>query len=177
MYRLFYYLRILLILLVIGALVGVIYYAIQRDNRNRNIELYNRQVTAAVETAVANAMYGATRTVEAPLRQYRLLTVTAGETLESVAERYRTSVEVIREVNALTVEVETGDGSQLIIPEGVIELNPPRRLRAYTARDGDTLDSLAVENNVPLDVLQTDNPILNERGISPGDVVFIAVLI
>jgi LysM repeat protein len=177
MYRLFYYLRILLILLVVAAIIGAIYYAIQQDNRKRITELYNRQVTAAVETAVANAIYGATRTVEAPIRQYRFLTVTSDETLESLAQRYETTVDAIREVNGLSVEVETGDGSQLIVPEGVIEMNPPRRLTAYIARMGDTLDSLALENKVPLDILHTDNPILTERGISPGDIVFIATLL
>lgn len=177
MYRFFYYLRILLILLVIGAIIGAIYYAIQQDNRKRTLELYNRQVTAVVETAIANALYSATRTVEAPLRQYRLLTVTPQETLESLALRYDTSVEAIREVNGLSAEVEVGDGSQLIVPEGVIEMNPPRRLKAYTAREGDTLDVLALENNVPLDILHIDNPILTERRISPGDIVFIAILL
>jgi len=177
MYRFFYYLRILIILLVVAAIIGAIYYAIQQDNRNRTIQLYNRQVTAAVETAIANALYGATRTVEAPLPQYRYVTVSAEETLESVAERYGTTVETIREVNGLSAEVQTGDGTQLVVPEGILELNPPRRLRAYMGRAGDTLDSLAVENNVPLDILQTDNPILKDRGISPGDIVFIATLL
>lgn len=177
MYRLVNFLRILVILLVIGAIIGAIYYAIQQDNRKRNIELYNRQVTAVVETAIANAIYGATRTVEAPLRQYRLLTVTADETLDDLAQRYATSVEAIREVNGLAAEVETGDGGQLIVPEGVMELNPPRRLAAYEAQVGDTLDSLAAKNNVPLDILRIDNPILTERGLSPGDIVFIATLL
>lgn len=177
MYRLFYYLRILLILLVIGAIIGAIYYAMLQDNRNRTVELYNRQVTAVVQTAIADAIFSATRTVEAPLRQYRLLTVTSEETLESLAQRYDTSVEAIREVNGLSAEVETGDGGQLVVPEGVIELNPPRRLKVYTARAGDTLDFLALENNVPLDILHIDNPILTERGISPGDIVFIAILL
>lgn len=177
MYRFFYYLRILLILLVVGAIIAAIYYAIQQDNYKRAVELYNRQVTAAVQTAVANAVYNVTRTVEAPLRQYRLLTVTAQETLESLALRYDTTVEVIREVNALSAEVETGDGGQLIIPEGVTDMNPPRRLKAYVARVGDTLGSLATQNKIPLDILQVDNPVLTERGISPGDIVFIATLL
>ena len=177
MYRFLYFLRALVILVILAAIGGVIYYAIQQDNNKRNIELYNRQVTSVVQTAIADAIYGATRTVEAPLRQYRLLTVTSEETLESLAQRYNTSVDAIREVNGLSAEVQTGDGSQLIVPEGAMELNPPRRLKAYEARPNDTLDSLALENNVPLDILQTDNPILSERGVSPGDIVFIATLL
>lgn len=177
MYRFLYFLRALLILVILAAVGGVIYYAIQQDSNKRNIELYNRQVTAVVQTAIADAIYGATRTVEAPLRQYRLLTVTAEETLEVVAQRYDTSIDAIREVNGLSAEVQTGDGSQLIVPEGVMELNPPRRLKAYKARANDSLNSLALENNVPLEILQTDNPILNERGVSPGDIVFVATLL
>ncbi len=177
MYRLLFYLRILLILLVVGAIIAAIYYAILQDNRKRVMEMYNRQVTVAVETAISNALYGATRTIEAPMRQYRLLTISSEETLESVADRYNTTVEAIREVNGLSADVEKGDGGQLIVPEGVREMNPPRRLKAYTAREGDTFDLLAVQNNVPIDILQTDNPILSERGISPGDIVFIATLV
>jgi LysM repeat protein len=177
MYRFFYYLRIVLVFMVVAAIIGAVYYAIQQDNFKRNSELYYRQVTAVVQTAIADTLFNATRTVEAPLRQYRYLTVAADETLENLAQRYGTTVELIRQVNGLAAEVETGDGGKLIVPEGIVQLDPKRQLTAYSAVAGDTLDSLAVENNVSLDLLKTDNPVLANRGILPGDIVFIAKLL
>jgi LysM repeat protein len=177
MYRFFHYMRILVIIIIVGAVIGAVALYVRSDNNQRVLEQYNRQVTAAVETAIANALNDATRTAEAPLRQYRLIIITPDETLESIARRYRTSADMIRQVNGLAADVESGNGEKIIVPEGVRALDPPRRLTAYTARTDDTLSSVAEENNVPLSILETDNPVLAARGVLPGDIIFVATLL
>jgi LysM repeat protein len=126
---------------------------------------------------VANALYDATRTAEAPLRQYRVIPLTPSDTLTAVAERYGTTVEVLRMANGLAPTVETGDGSEIIVPEGVQALDPPRTLAIIRAQSGESLESLSQRFRVPLDVLQLDNPVLSQRGVNPGDIVFIPTLL
>jgi LysM repeat protein len=115
--------------------------------------------------------------VEAPLRQYRVIPLTPSDTLSAVAERYNTTVEVLRMANALAPTVETGDGSAIIVPEGVQSLDPPRTLDYITAQPGESLESLAQRFRIPLNVLELDNPVLAQRRVNPGDIVFIPTLL
>lgn len=166
--------RIFLTLLFVVGVVTAIGFAIAIQSETATSDLYNRQMTAAIETAIADALLNATRTAEAPLGRYMLLRIEADESLEAVAARYGTTVEIIRMVNGLAADVENGSGVNLIIPMNVTELDPPRTLRIHRARLNETLASLAQQFDIPLSMLETDNPILSARGIIPGDVVFIA---
>ncbi|MBL8153060.1 MAG: LysM peptidoglycan-binding domain-containing protein [Anaerolineae bacterium] len=169
--------RTLLALILVTAAFGGVGYYVWNDSRNKTIENYDRNVTLAVETAIWSALYDATRTVEAPLRHYRLITLSENEPLLDVALRYNTTVEVLRMANNLLPTVDSGSGETIIVPEGVQELQPPRRFELYTGIAGDTFDSLAIRFNVRQDILEEDNPILAQRGIAPGDVVFIPILL
>lgn len=176
MYRFLYRLRILVILLVVAAVIAAVAYSIATSDSEVKQEQYNRAVTAAVETAIANAFVSITRTVEAPHTAYRFIQLGENEALADLAERYSTSVEAIQMANGFPADVLVGDGERIIVPVGVTRLIPSRRIRAYTARVGDTLEALASENNIPLSLLEADNPVLVERNLSPGDTVFIAEL-
>jgi hypothetical protein len=169
--------RTLLTLILVAAAFGGVGYYIWNDSRNKTIENYNRNVTLAVETAIWSALYDATRTAEAPLRHYRLITLGENELLLDVARRYNTTVDVLRMANNLLPTVDAGSGETIIVPEGVQELRPPRRFELYTAVAGDTLEVLAIRFNVRQDILEEDNPILAQRGIAPGDTVFIPILL
>lgn len=175
MYRLYYFLRILVTIGVVAAVIAGVGLFIVNNTVESAQELYHRQVTAAVETAIAAALYDATRTAEAPLAQYRLLRPASGESLEALAERYGTTLAVIQMANGLMTDVVTGSDQPIVVPQGVQALEPPRRLTPYTARPGDTLAALAEKNKIPLALLEADNPVLARRGLLPGDVVFIAV--
>jgi hypothetical protein len=170
--------RFLLILtLVIAVFIGVGYYVVTEEHTRRH-ELYNLSVTLSVETAVHAALYDATRTSEAPLTQYRLVTLTPNQLLFDLALQYHTTVDAIRMANALRPDVDAGSGGEtLIIPEGVQVLDPPRRFKLYKAATGDTLDWIASNYGVPLDILRKDNPVLDQRGVIPGDTVFLAELL
>jgi LysM repeat protein len=171
------FLRNLFLLLFIAALFVAVGYYIQRGTTEKNTQLYDERVTLAVQTAIYGALFDATRTLEADLPHYRLLVVTSNESLLDVALRYGTTVDVLRMANNLLPTVDFGDGGQLIVPEGVQILNPPRRFTAYTAVNGDTLPQLAARHDIALDILEADNPILTRRGIIAGDIVFIPELL
>jgi LysM repeat protein len=171
------FLRNFFILILIAALFGIIGFYIVTDMRQQVEAEYYFRTTLAVETAIARTLFDATRTAEADLPQYRVVEMGDGEPLLDVAARFNTTVEVLRMANRLLPNVDAGFGQEIIVPVGVQELDPPRSLQVYVASDGDNLNSLADRFGVPLDLLQQDNPVLTERGIIPGDQVFIAELL
>jgi LysM repeat protein len=69
--------------------------------------------------------------------------------------------------------VRTGNGEVIVVPSNITEMTPPRQIQVYEAQIGDTLASIAERNTVDLALLQADNPILAQRGLHPGDTVFI----
>lgn len=178
MYTVIRLLRTLFIIALLAGITGGVAYFILTNNQREQTVLYNRAVTAAVETAVTNALYDATRTAEAPLRQYRYITLGADEQdLNELAAQYDTTLAVIQMANGLLEDVTTGSNTRLVVPQGVQELDPPRRFTVYRAEPGDTLVDLAAANELPLDILQLDNPVLANRELLPGDLVFIARLL
>jgi|FLYN01.1.fsa_nt_gi LysM repeat protein len=170
-------LRNLLILALVIAVFAAVAFFIYIGDQREKTEIYYNQVTISIETAIANALFAATRTAEAPLEQYRLITLDADDTLAQIAQTYRTTVEVLRMVNGLAPDVQSGAGVQIIVPEGVQELDPPRRLELHEALPGETLNSLAQRLRIPIEVLEMDNPVLARRGVNPGDIIFIPILL
>jgi hypothetical protein len=170
-------LRTLVLLVLFGAIFTGLAYLITSYDRSQAEKDYQLRITAAVQTAIAGALFDATRTAEADLPQYRLIVIHPDQSLTDLAAQYRTTAQIIRIVNGLRDDVEYGNGESLIIPEGVTQLEPPRRFRLHTATASDTLFALAKFYDVPLDLLQQDNPVLTNRGIIPGDIVFIPILL
>jgi LysM repeat protein len=172
----FRWLRRLFILALVIGVFGAVGYYIFIDTTGDTGELYNLQVTRAIETAIAARLFEATRTVEAPLPQYRLVTLTQSEALLNVAQRYRTTIEVLRMANQLLPTVDFGTG-EIIVPEGVQVLEPPRSFTTITVVEGDTLSALAAIHDVTIEQMQIDNPVLAGRELIPGDIVFIPHLL
>lgn len=171
------WLRRLVLLLLFAAIFVALAYLITSESSQRQQEAYRLQVTAVVQTAVAHALFDATRTAESSQSQYRLVVVGQNEALLDIAERYQTTLDVLRMANGLRSDVEYGNGEQLIVPEGVQFLSPPRRFQLHTVSTGDTLDNLANFYDVPLDLLKQDNPVLATRGLIPGDIVYVPVIL
>jgi LysM repeat protein len=168
--------RLFILALVIGVFAGVGWWINQGITADI-IKAYNIQVTTAIDTAIAVRLNDATRTAEAPLPQYRLVTVANGEALLDVAQKYHTTVEVLRMANQLQSTVDFGNGRPVVVPEGVQVLDPPRWFKYITAQPNDTLDAIAAVNDVTLEQLQKDNPVLTGRALLPGDIVFIPQLL
>ncbi|MEO8607717.1 MAG: LysM peptidoglycan-binding domain-containing protein [Chloroflexota bacterium] len=168
--------RLFLLAVVIATFAGVGYFIFHDTGTDRD-RLYNLQVTLAIQTAIAARLNDATRTAEAPLPQYRLVTLGNGEALLDVAQKFHTTVEVLRMANKLLPTVDFGSGETIVVPEGVQILDPPRWLKHVIAQPNDTLSTLAAVNNVTLEQLQKDNPVLANRELLPGDIVFIPELL
>lgn len=173
----FRWLRQLLLLLLVVAVFAALAYFMMSEDSKRQREAYRLRVTMEVETAVANALFDATRTAESSLSHYRLVQAAVGEPLADIASRYHTSLEVLRMANGLLPDVEFGNGEAIIVPEGVQFLDPPRRFQLHTAVPGDTLASLSQFYDVSLELLTRDNAVLASRGLIPGDRVFIPVIL
>ncbi|MAS36575.1 MAG: hypothetical protein CL610_21400 [Anaerolineaceae bacterium] len=177
MYRLYYRLRILLTIAVALGIAAAIFYYISYRDYESNVEHYHLQITAAVATAVQSAVFDVTRTAEAPGNVFRIVRLGQNEDLEALAAQHGTTLEILQVVNSLGADVVTGNGETIVVPVGLQELEPLRTIVVYTAEQGDTLESLADRNRVPLEQLQADNPMLAQRGLRPGDTVFIGLQI
>ena len=177
MYRFWYYLRLLLTIVVVIGVAAAIFYTISLRTAQNNQARYDLQVTAAVATAIQAALYDVTRTAEAPTQVFQIVQTGQGEDLETLAERYGTTLDILHIVNRLSADVTTGDGSKLVVPVGMQTLDPARTITVYTAQIGDSLNSIAVKNSVSLALLKRDNPALAQRGVLPGDIVFIGFVL
>lgn len=172
------FLRFLILFLLVAALFAAVGYYIFTEDLRERTTLYQQNSTLAVQTAVSGALFDATRTMEGDQRQFRYLRVESTEALADVAERYNTTVEVLRMANNLLPSVDFGDGTMVVVPEGVRVLDPPRRYQTpYVAFQGDTLESVAARFNIPLEIIRLDNPVLVRRGVIPGDQIFVAELL
>lgn len=94
-------------------------------------------------------------------------TVRPGESLYSIARRYRTTVERLKRENKL--------GSNLIRPGQKLKVSAGSRtdLRRYTIRRGDTLSGIAKANRVGLSSLLRANGLSSRSRIYPGQVLVI----
>ena len=172
------FIRNMLILLLVASIFAAVGYYIYRGDYNDRVRIYNQNLTQAVSTAIQDALYNATRTMEADQPHYILLTVGTEDSLSTLAQKYDTTIDVIRMANNLLPSVEFGDGTDIIIPRGVTQLVPPRRFKKpYYAQKGDELSVIAARNGISEEILALDNPILAKRGLNPGDIVFIPELL
>ena len=176
--RLRRFIRNLLILLLVVSIFAAVGYYISQDNYKQRLNIFNDNMTQAISTAIQDALYNATRTLEANQPHYIVLKVGTTDSLLAIAKQYDTTIDVIRMANNLLPNVDFGDGSEIIIPRGVTQLDPPRRFKKpYIAQTGDELSSIAARNGISEEILDLDNPILAKRGLNPGDIVFIPELL
>jgi hypothetical protein len=172
------FIRNLLILLLVASIFAAVGYYIYRGDYNTRLKIYNDSVTHAVQTAIKDTLYNATRTLEANQPHYIVVKAAPEDSLLAIAKEYDTTIDVIRMANNLLPTVDFGDGSEIIIPRGVTQLIPPRRFKKpYYAVAGDDLTAIAARNGISEDILALDNPILAKRGVTPGDLVFIPELL
>ena len=103
-----------------------------------------------------------------------MYTVRNGDTLYSIAQRYKTTVKAIQELNYLkTINLEVGQ--VLRIPENYsnTENSLPNYIN-YTVKKGDSLYSIARANNLTVDEIMRDNN-LNNTSLKIGDILKIRV--
>ena len=173
------FLRNFLLLILVSTLFAGVAFAITYNDREGKLAITYDNNTRIVRTAIRLALNDATRTMEADIPQFRYLVIEEGKPLIDVAAEYNTTIDVIRMANRLLPTVDSGSGVRLIIPQNVQVLSPPRTYRTpvYLANGTETLEQLATQFDVPVEILREDNPILAQRGIIAGDLVFVAQLI
>lgn len=92
--------------------------------------------------------------------------VQAGETIDTIAQKYEKSVESIIQDNELV------NPSDLAIGQAIIIVYPKE---VYTIQEGDTLEEIANAHNVSLLQLLRNNPYLSDREfIYPGETIVIS---
>ena len=104
-----------------------------------------------------------------------MYTVQAGDTLYSIARKYNTTVNDIINLNYLKNN-NLSVGQVIRIPENYYnydEMSAPNYV-TYTVKPGDTLYSIARDNNVSVDTIISDN-VLNNNNLSVGQVLRLRV--
>jgi hypothetical protein len=172
---LYYRLRLLLTIIVVIAITGAVFYYISLRDYEAGIERFYLQVTAAVATKVQETLYTVTRTAEAPGNMFQLVQLGQNEDLDQLARRYGTTLEILQLVNGIAPDVTTGNGETIVMPIGMQELEPLRRITVHRVQAGDTLLSISERYIVPLELLERDNPMLAQRKLVPGDIVFVGL--
>lgn len=92
-----------------------------------------------------------------------MYTVKSGDTLYSVARKYNTPVDEIIKLNYLK-DTNIKPGQVIRIPEFYFDMDNmslPNYIN-YTVKPGDTLYSIARNNNISVDVLRKDNALTND---------------
>src|SRR5690606_18218636 len=164
---LYYRLRLLLTIIVVIAITGAVFYYISLRDYEAGIERFYLQVTAAVATKVQETLYTVTRTAEAPGNMFQLVQLGQNEDLDQLARRYGTTLEILQLVNGIAPDVTTGNGETIVMPIGMQQLEPLRRITVHRVQAGDTLLSISERYIVPLELLERDNPMLAQRKLVP----------
>ena len=100
-----------------------------------------------------------------------MYTVESGDTLYSIARKYNTPVDEIIKINYLK-DTNLKPGQIIRIPEFYFDMdnmNLPNYIN-YTVKKGDTLYSIARDNNISIDVLRKDNALTNDV-LSVGQII------
>lgn len=101
--------------------------------------------------------------------------VETGETLTSIAKKYRVTATAIADANSLEHNAALGVGEKLIIPAAQTQAEAKRRLVSYRVRRGDTLLGIADRFSVDPDDVKKWNRLKNNR-VSRGMVLRIYTL-
>src|SRR6185295_18523115 len=100
------FIRNLLILLLVASIFGAVGYYVYQGDRKQRIDIFNANMTQAVSTAIQDALYNATRTLEADQPHYILLKVGPSDSLLAIAQKYDTNIDVLRMANNLLPSVD-----------------------------------------------------------------------
>ena len=152
--------------------------AIRKANRLRSAHLIREGQTLIIPMGPGSFRYIPTLNLPStrPRRNYRIgerivHRVRRGDTLYSIAKRYRTDVRSIMVWNNLSPEKPIHPGERLVIWAGKVyrgRNNKTGRI-TYKVKKGDTLYDIANYFNVPLDKICEWNGLSKKSKIYPGD--------
>ena len=104
-------------------------------------------------------------------------TVSEGDTLYSIAEKYDLPVSLLMKVNGIENPYDLRIGTRLCIPGTEDQLPPaPEKCRTtHTVKAGDTLYLIAKMHNIKLDALMRANPSIDPYNLLIGTELCIPV--
>lgn len=92
---------------------------------------------------------------------YEIYTIREGDTLESVADMYGTTVGVLRQLNGIMDSYGVRPNTQIIVP---VEKKQPYQY--YTVKKGDSVYDIARDNDIDYNLL------LQLNGLDEGDYIY-----
>jgi len=98
-----------------------------------------------------------------------LYTVKSGDSLASIAQKYGTTVDAIKDINGKTTNI-VSVGEELIIPRGTGSVSTTTKYDTYTVKRGDSLYSIANRYNTSVAELKSLNN-LTSNMLSIGQVL------
>jgi N-acetylmuramoyl-L-alanine amidase/LysM repeat protein len=106
---------------------------------------------------------------------YKTHKITSGESLSSIAQKYKISVDELRMLNRDIIgrRDRITAGQELRIPEGSTIQDLPRYI-TYKVQKNDTLGKIASRFNTTVESIQKTNALKNSTVIKPGDELKIA---
>ena len=112
--------------------------------------------------------------------RFEVHVVQAGDTLESIAQKYNTSVEKIREQNNLTEasRIKTGDSLTIPLKDAESANNVTGRIvvsQTYTVQPGDTLEKIAASFKVSAESIKTKNGLKDGQPLRTGQTLLIPI--
>ena len=97
---------------------------------------------------------------------YTIYNVRYGDTLETIAEMFNTSVDELKKLNGFEIDVMLG--SQIIVPN-----NQKEYLKKYIILAGDTLYDIARRNNIDINTILMLNGLNKNDFLYPGQEIVI----
>ncbi len=98
---------------------------------------------------------------------YNVIRVLEGESLESIADRFETTIEELQKLNNLD-SIYLRDGQEIIVPE-----TSKQYFEYYTVQKGDSLYAIARRYNINPELLASLNGLNNSDYIYPNQVILI----
>lgn len=100
---------------------------------------------------------------------YRIYQIANNDTLESIADRFNTSVDRLKELNGIKGNVTLRSGGFIIVPTE----NQNNYLKTYIVKKGDNMYAIARDNNVDYKMLLELNGLDENEYIYPEQEIMI----
>lgn len=96
-----------------------------------------------------------------------------GETLSSIARKYRTSISAIKNINNIRNARKIRAGHRIMIPLRDIKRADFKRPDSYIVRNGDTLWQISRQFNLPIESIYLWNDLKNTTILEEGKTIFL----